>query len=379
MKFINKKESKTKRVSSTSKSRLAQFGRCPLRAYKSLRSTKENIENARILDIGILAHEIAASKMFALIDQEYNLEKLTERYPLDVIYEVQNDIGKRVDFERLMKDQVIINIEESFSIELPEIGENFRLIAKPDALTYRDINGEQYICVYEWKSGFSLNAEVDTEALTYAYAAHKNFGLPVLFNRVNIRTGKIWSHEFSPQSLSDIEPMLLSLIKRYKEEMESDITPEFKPGAHCQNCPFITKCEGRKYVSTLKQKYKTVLWAKELAKKYESEVKEAAAHVLANAVPSETDQFGNQVLLPFFEGKYGAVAEISTGYQLSTRKVKKSDIIALLRDTEDFDIIANSLDIKFNEAAYNVLVNKYKVPMKEVVRTSIKIKEKETD
>jgi hypothetical protein len=346
--------------------------------YQDIRNTKRSVENSRVLDIGILAHEIAAKEVFQLAGKEYNLEKIIERFPMDVIYEVQESVKGSVNFERLFSGQAIIAVEESFSVDLPQVAENFRLISKPDAMTYREVRGTPYMCVYEWKSGFTINASVDTEALVYAYATHKKYGLPVIFNRVNIRTGKIWSHEFTAQSIIDIEPMLISLMKKFKVDMESEFTPEFKPGSHCQYCPYIAKCDGRKYVNTLRHKYKAALWAKELAKKYEDEVKRAAAEVLATAVP-ENGEEGTEVLLPFLEGRYGAVANTTKSYQLGTRKIKKADIIKALKEADMLDAVIDNLDLKFDEDVANLLSGSFDIPMKEVVRTTIKLQEKEEE
>lgn len=375
MKFKNEKPSNKKNVSSCSKSRLALYEKCPLRAYKTLRETSRSVDNARMLDVGILAHEIAAKKVFAVAEKEYNLEEVSNRFPMDVIYEVQAAVTNAVDYEKLFRNQAIIGIEESFSFEIPELGKDFRLIAKPDALTYREVKNNYYMGVYEWKSGFAFNSEVDTEAIVYAYATYKKYGLPVMFTRLNIRTGKSWSHEFTIQALEDIEESLLKLIAKYKKDMESDITPEFKPGTHCQYCPYIAQCQGRKYVNTLRHKYKAALWAKELAKKYESEVKEAAKSVLSNGVPSELEGEGTSVLLPFLDNRYGAIAETSKSYQLATRKIKKDQILNLLLESGQLENVLDKLDIKFDEELSDMLVENYQVPMKEVVRTSIKLKE----
>lgn len=370
----NTKQDKRRVISSVSKSRLASFAKCPQRSWLALRDTERSIENNRFLDMGILAHELAAEQVYELVGKQYNLEAIEARFPPEIIFAVKTEIEGKVNFERLLKNQHVLEIEQSFSVEMEMIEKDFRLIVKPDLITYRDIEGKPFISVYDWKTGFAMSTEVDTEAMIYAYAAFKKYGISIIFNRVNIKTGKIWSHEFTVENLLMIEPILIPLIKRFKKNMESAMVPEFKPGSHCATCKYISKCDGRKYISSLRHKYKAAIWAKELAKKYETDVKSAAAEILsATQLPDLKDREKEIVLLPFLNGEFGAIAETSKSYQLGSRKIKKVDIIKALMQANMLDSIVDQLDLKFNEEVSNFLVEQFKIPMKEVVRTSIKL------
>ena len=371
MKFFNESEIKKVRVMSASKSRLAEYKKCPLKAAKKMRDTKYRNIDSKQLEIGKLAHELAEIELNKIQGKDFNIEDIEKRYDMPVILEVKESMFKWLNFNKLFEDKTIIEIEESFSVDMEEVTEGFKLIIKPDAVAYGEIDKNPYMFIYEWKSGFNMTTEVDNEAIVYAYGAYKKYGLPIIFNRVNLRTGKIFSHEFSAQSLVDLEPMLISLMKRYKRDMEDEILPEFTPGGHCQYCPFISECEGRKYVSSLRHKQKAAIWAKELAKKYEAEVKAAAKVVLDNTeITSDTE-----VLLPFLDNKYGVVADTSKSYQLATRKVSKKDLISLIKDSGYFEEFIDSMDLKITENQAEILKENFDIPVKEVTRTTIKLKE----
>lgn len=361
---------KAVKVSSASKSKISLYNKCPLRAYKTLREVKGDFGGSKMLDIGMLAHELAAKEVYELSGKEYNLEKLAERYPLEVIYEVQENTRATVNFEKIFKDQTIIGVEETFSVELPGVAEDFKLISKPDAVAFGNINGQPYVRVYDWKTGYGTINEIDSEAIIYAYAAYKKYSLPVIFSRVSLTTGRYWSNEFSTVSLEKMTPMLVGLLKSYKKDMESEVLPEFKPGSHCHYCPFITQCDGRKYVTTLRQKMKAAIWAKELAKKYEAEVKDAAKEVLGNI--KEPLKEGEIPLLPFLDNRYGAIANTSRSFQLASRKIKAKDVIKLLEESGLLGEVIDNLTLKLDLHSANLL-NSLQIPTKEVVRTTIKL------
>lgn len=358
------------KITSASKSRVGLYNKCPLRAYKTLREVKNEFNSNKMIDMGMLAHELAAKEVSELSGKPYNVEKLAERYPLEVIYEVQENTRTTINFEKIFRDQTVTAIEETFSIELPEVEAGFKLISKPDAMSFTNIGDMPYICVYDWKTGYAAIDQVDSESIIYAYAAYKKHQLPVIFYRINLTTGKRWSHEFTSESISNMEPILIALLKKYKAEMESEYVPEYKPGSHCLYCPYITKCEGRKFVSTLRQKMKAAIWAKELAKKYEAEVKGAAKEVLDNI--KEPLREGELPLLPFLDNKYGAVANTSRSFQLASRKIKATEVLNLLIESDLISQVVDNLKLKIDlETA--TLLNSLQIPTKEVVRTTIKL------
>ena len=378
MKFVDTNNLKNK-LKSVSKSKLMAYEKCPLMAYKTARDTKPN-SGGKALDIGILAHEIAAKKVAELagIERSIDSEEIMEEYSIEVIYDVTEEIFKYNNFSYLYNNMQLIGVEESISFDMPEIEENFRFNARFDAISFMDLNDQKYIIVDDFKSGYQISTEVDTEAIVYAYAAYKHFGgLPVIFRRIGLRNGKTWEHEFSAESLESMERVIYFKIKHWKDEIEGELVPEYTPGSHCLYCPYLSKCQGRKDVSNLQKKYKAAIWAKQLAKQYENEVKLAAKEVLEHMSPE--DLHSEVVVLPFLGDKYGAVAKTTESYQLKTRKVKKAEVISMLIETGEISKYTDSIDIKFSERLSEDLQETFKIPMKKVVKTTISLVEKQTN
>jgi len=362
-----------KQINTASKTLITQYEDCPLRTYKHLRDTDKTSDHSRLLDIGILGHDIAASAASDILQGSY--EPTTENFPLEVVYEVNEEIRDHVNFKELLADQSLIGIEEKYTVSFPEVSEDFNLIVKNDLTTYREIKGIPYTVIYEWKTGYNIKMEVDAEAILYALAAYKKYGLPVIFIRLGLRNGKRFPKVFSIDSLEDIQPDVVKLLKRYKRDMEDEFSPEFNPGSHCQHCKYIAQCDGRKYIGSLRHKLKASIWAKELAKHYEKEVKAAAQLVLEKDGKPGVGEV--TALLPFLDGKYGAVAKTSSSFQLKTRKVKKAEIMDKILEVGAFAEYAPFMELKFNEEVAAKLESDFEIPFKEVIRTTISIQEVE--
>lgn len=374
MKFVNTKNL-TNKIKSVSKSRLADHEKCPLMAYNKARDTKPN-QGGRALEVGILAHEIAAKKAADIAGIAREVNNVMERFPMDVIYEVQEEIFKHTNFSHLYNTMQIIGVEESVSFPMPDIADNFRFNGRFDCVAYMEINKQKYIVVDDYKTGFQISTDVDTEAIVYAYAAFKHFGgsaLPVIFRRIGLRNGKTWSHEFSVDTLNNMESVIVFKVQHWKDEMEGELIPEHTPGSHCLYCPYLRNCSGRRHVDSLHRKYKAAIWAKQYAKALESEVKSAAMEVLsASETPSTNEEL---VLLPFLGDRYGAVAKTTESYQLKGRKLKKAEIIKMLVETGEIGDYLDQVDIKFNEDLSVLLNDTYKIPMKRVTRTAVSLVE----
>ena len=372
MKFVSTKNLNNK-ITSFSKSRLEKHGKCPLWAYNDLRSTKGQ-DSSRALEIGILAHEIAAKKLADKVGIEREVFDVKERFPLEVIFEVEEEIFKYTNFDYLYKDMQVIGVEESVSFEVPEIQKGFRFNGRFDAVSFMEIYNQKYIVVDDFKTGFHISTTVDTEALIYAYAAYKHFGgLPVIFRRIGLRNGKLWSHEFSIQTLKNMENNILFKVKHWKEEMEGDLIPEYTPGSHCMYCPYLSSCQGRKDITNLNRKMKASIWAKQYAKKLDAEVKAGATEVLSHM---EVPEAGKEVvLLPFLGNKYGAVAKTSESFGLKGRKITKTDLIKLLIETGDIGRFAEALDIKLTGEMAQIIETEYKIPTKRTLRTTVSLVE----
>jgi len=362
-----------KKISTVSKSRYADYERCPLKAYKQIRETKKNFSRGKMLDVGILGHDIAAVESSRVLGGNY--VSTQEDFSLEVVYEVNEEIRGHINFDSLLQDQVLVGIEEQYSIELPDVEDGFSLTVKNDLTTYREIRNIPYTVIYEWKTGYQIASEADSEAILYAYAAYKKYGLPVIFIRLGLRNGKRFVKEFKVEALEAIEPTVINLVKRYKKDMEDTYSPEFRPGSHCQYCDYIASCDGRKYIASLRHKYKAAIWAKEFAKKYDAEVKAAAKEILEKEGKPSVGE--SSVLIPFLEGRYGAIASTSSSFQLATRKIKKADIIAKLVEAGRLEEFLPNLELKFDEEVAKKLSEEFEIPFKEVIRTSIKLEEVE--
>lgn len=364
----------SREINSVSKSKLMMYDKCPLKAYKAERDTSL-FQGSKEMEVGVLAHEIAAKEVANFYGIAREINNIEERFELDIIFKTQESIkydklksyyGGHID---------LIGVEQAESIQVDDVCDGFRVNVRFDAISRALIKDRNYIVIDDWKTGFQLSTEVDTEALIYAYVAYKTYNLPVIFRRISLFTGKLWTNIFSEESILKIESTILYKMKKYKEEMESEYIPEHKPGSHCVYCPFLRQCEGRKFVDSLNNKYKASLIAKAYSSKLESDVKNAAKELL-NELPE-----GETVLIPFINGGYGAVAKTSTSFQLAKRKITNKDLIKLLVETGEIDEYMDALTLKINEPLYNHLKKDYGIELKEVVKTTVelKINEKEDE
>jgi len=369
MKFINENNNVITNI--VSKSKLEEESKCSQKVWRDLRTDRTNnnsisLNKAKIFNI--LAYE-ELNTIFNIEDSISLNEKLSS-YKIEEIFEIQNQINQNIDFELLFKNQELLSLGEIITVK--ESGMDMKIA--PSAITYREIKKKPYIAIYEFKSGFNTIYEVDKAALFVAYVIFKKYNLPIIINRLNLRSGKIWSEEISLNQIKRIEPFILEDSKKYLERVNSEIIPEFTPGSVCSHCEHIEKCEGRKYPSNLKNKFKIVLWAKELIKKYEKEIKDYSKEVINNS--SLISKEGNAAL-PFLNGKYGAEIKTSKSFQLPNRKLKKQEVIKKLLESKEVsnESIIDSLDIKFSEEISEILLEKLNISLKENYRTTLKIEE----
>ena len=358
------------KIKTVSKSKLQDYDKCPLLAFKKLRDTKYREPEGLMLK-GILAHELAQEKIAHMAGLKFFARNVEERFPLEIINEVY-DITEKSNIEKYYNDLQVFGIEESVSFELNDIKEDLMISCRFDVVSYAEIDNQKFIVVDDLKSGQAVTNKTDTESIIYAFAAYEKFGgLPVIFRRLSLSSNKNFIETFSVERLEKLKPSIYFLIKKYVEDMESEMIPDYKPGNHCLYCNYISSCQGRKNVSSLQNKYKAAIWAKNYAKKYEAEVKSAAASILEH-IPTTSEDI---VLLPFLDGRYGAVAKTTTSWQLKGRSVKKDEIVKMLIETGEIAEYSNLIDIKFNEDISTLLSETYKIPMKEVVKTTVSLVE----
>lgn len=353
------------KVNSVSKSALVDYGKCAKMAKLKKSDPRPNVASDK-MNVGILGHEVAAREVAALFGIQRGV---SENYSLEVLFEVQEKIGKYTKFNELYNNMSLIGLEYSVSLDMPEIGEGFRFNGRFDAICSIEINHQSYIVIDDFKTGYHISTAIDSEALIYAYVAQQLYGLPVVFRRIGLMNGKVWSHTFSIDSINKMKESILLSIKMYKMDMESDMVPEWTPGGHCLYCPYLMSCQGRKSLKTINDRFKVAIWAKNVAKFNETLVKIAAKEVLDNSSGLEN----GAVLIPFINGGYGAVVSVSESYGLKGRKIKKSDVIRLLIETGEIDKYIDCLDLKMSEELANELKKVYKMPTQKTTKTTLKL------
>lgn len=403
MKFVEEKKAGFE-FKSTSKSRLTKYQKCPALAYRSLRETKQSLEENHAIEIGNLSHELAAQELHKLQqnkDFEYDFTRLEKYRNLSTYAEAVENF-KWINLRKILEGQAVIEIEKEISIPMPEVDEGFMLKLKPDALTYMSIDKHDYIGIIEFKTGYSDITQIDSELILYCYAIAKKYSLPVSFQRINLSNGKKFEKKFSRYEIGKLHDQIVIVMKKWKEDMEGDIIPEVKPGSHCSYCHYLNKCSGRKYVSTLRQKYKAVIILKELAKKYEAEIKQAAKEEL-DRHPEYVESVGEHVLLPFLDNKYGAISKTISFNSLAKRALKKDEVKDLLIQhvlmnptPENIEMLKESMELSLTDQVSNILDSgglretienydnegvksvfkngDYSIPIKRVVKSSIAIK-----
>lgn len=405
MEFIQEEQKKFE-FNSISKSRLSQYQVCPGMAWKKLRETKRDLSTNELIEKGFLYHEFAAKELFSMCtnkDYQYDNSRLDSFTNLKIYNEALNDF-KYINLNRILEGQAIIDIEKEISIPIPEVGEEFVLRAKPDALSYLSSDNVDYIGVIEFKSGYGHINIVDSESILYSYAISQKYNLPIFFQRVNLSNGKKFFKKFTVYELKNMKKQIVSVLKKWKKDMESEIMPEIKPGNHCMYCKYLKKCSGRKNINTLRQKYKAVILLKKLTKVYEDEIKDAAKLVLEKH-PEYSEEKGEYILLPFLDNKYGAISKTSEFNGLANRKLKKDEVKDILIEhvmknptQENVDILKACMSLSLTDEVADLLESgdleltikttenegvrsafkgdNYAIPVKRIIKTNISFKEK---
>jgi len=357
-------------IKNVSKTRLRDYEKCPLMLYKKLRDNEPYTESVQ-LQIGIMANELAKKKIAESAGKKYEVHNIEDRFSLVVVDKVLNIIENK-NIESYYTDLQVIAIDESVAIQMDNIEKGFMFSAKLDVVSFTEINNQKYVVVDELKSGQAIKRETDIDSIMGAYAAHEHYGgLPVIFRRIALSSNLIFIDEFSIERIERLKPFIYFKTKELKEDMESDLIPCYKPGNHCLYCKYIHSCQGRKNISSLQNKFKAAIWAEMYAKKYKKEVKNAATELLKYIPINEEAE--ETVLLPFLNGRYGAVAKTTESWQLKGRSIKKNEILKVLIETGEINDFIDNIELKFNETLAKKLENEYKVPMKKVVKQVVSL------
>lgn len=368
-------------VSFVSKTSYENFKKCNLKAWLELRNP-QRVAAGQSANVGLLAHELAAAKLDEFVNgKDIKSSAAYSKYDETAILKVLEDMRGFHIIEDIASGFETISIEESFSIEMPGVAEEFKLAGRFDAIGLKILGDQSFMQVLEWKSGFLTEDSLDAEALFYSFAAYKKYGMGVLFTRANLQTGKIVSEAISLESLEALEGILTTKFQNFKNVLEADVEPKFEPGNHCLYCPFIDRCPGQEQVvDTLEDDLRILEWAKQLVKDKDTKLKNAGKEVLKQEPLVFDDLNPSKVLVP--GTSLSVTASGSTYWQSASRSVKKTDIVDKLLEADVFSTmpeLREKVDVKINDQQIASVVESLGIPLKKVEKTTVTVKAVSSD
>ena len=365
-----------------SKTSFEKFNKCALQAYLARRRPAANAAVSEAASVGLLAHSLANARVEAFNGSNAKLDQLYVQYSPELIFEVMNTMKGFSTLEKHFEKLDQLQSEATYSVEMPQVADKFKLTARFDAIGIRQIGDEAFCVVIDWKSGFLVDNTIDDEALLYSYVAFKTFGLPVIFTRVALRTGYAYSEVLSAEEILAMEQVFIAKFKNYKMVLESPNEPRSCPGSHCLYCPFLENCPTKDYdPNELENRFSLLQWATQLAKAQDNFLKNAGKEALKNEdQPTESLLEGYRVLIPGTSMSVGC--STTTSYQSASRSVKKTDILQAMIDNGVFannPAFVESLDVKFNTPEIIDAVQNLGFGLKAVTRNTVTIKSSEAE
>lgn len=365
-----------------SKTSFEKFNKCALQAYLSRRRPATNAAVSEAASVGLLAHSLANARVEAFNGSNAKLDQLYVQYSPELIFEVMNTMKGFATLEKHFEKLGQLQSEATYSVEIPQVADKFKLTARFDAIGIRQIGDDAFCVVIDWKSGFLVDNTIDDEALLYSYVAFKTFGLPVIFTRVALRTGYAYSEVLSAEEILAMEQVFIAKFKDYKMVLESPNEPRSCPGSHCLYCQFLENCPTKDYdPNELENRFSLLQWATQLAKAQDNFLKNAGKEALKNEdQPTESLLEGYRVLIPGTSMSVGC--STTTSYQSASRSVKKTDILQAMIDNGVFannPAFVESLDVKFNTPEIIDAVQNLGFGLKAVTRNTVTIKSSEAE
>jgi len=231
-------DSKVK-VSNYSKSSLSTFETCPLKAWRKVRSFKD--DSTRALLVGKASHEYFAKEVSKKRNKRY---KTNLFFAPDILREAK-ELAMNIDYDFLLKDSEMLFVEKRISVGLNN-GQS--LVGINDLVLYRtDEYLGDLIKIVDYKTGFKVSKEIDTEAMIYAFLAAKEYDMPIIFARISGRSQDYWEQYFSKEEALSFEPLIVDYINKVKDVLEHEESPYPTVGIHCQSCPYLGDCVAKKY------------------------------------------------------------------------------------------------------------------------------------
>lgn len=370
-------------TNTVSKTSFEKFNKCALQAYLARRRPTANAAAVSgATSVGLLAHALANARVEAFKGSNAKLDQLYVQYGPGLIFEVMNTMKGFSTLEKHFEKLDQLQSEVSYSVEMPQVADKFKLVARFDTVGIRQIGDDAFCVVIDWKSGFLVDNTIDDEALLYSYVAFKTFGLPVIFTRVALRTGYAYSEVLSAEEILAMEQVFIAKFKSYKMTLEAPSEPRSCPGSHCLYCPFLENCPTKDYdPNELENRFSLLQWATQLVKAQDNFLKNAGKEALKNEdQPTESLSDGYRVLIPGTTMSVGC--STSTSYQSASRSVRKSDILQAMIDNGVFannPAFVESLDVKFNTPEIIDAVQNLGFGLKAVTRNTVTIKSSEVE
>jgi len=328
-KFLEFDEKTTKVVvNSFSKSSMALFGTCQLKAWRKKRSFES--DTSRQLDVGKASHEYFAKEISRIRGKRYRANLF---YAPDILRESKSYADK-IDYDFLLKDSEIMDNE--FKIEVT-LSNQQSLVGIVDLALYteNEFLGD-FIKIIDFKSGFRVSKEVDTEAMVYAFLAAKHYKMPVIFGRISGRSGDYWEQEFSEEEALSFEEYFVSYIENMKKVLESPEEPFPTVGAHCQSCPYLNKCVAKEYDN---DNFDELIVQQALF--------EAKAKSMKNTIKNLAFENGFDIKTEHHTAaiKTKKMPKLTKDVRGKEKLVPKKELLKLLSETGNLSLVLDALDI----------------------------------
>lgn len=320
------------KISKVTKGDIKKWEQCPLRLWKEVRGHPGKQEpKSRSAEEGSIIHEMIKEEIFRIMNGgevvssgkvELNL------FNVEGVMKARRAL-KHIDIRSVLADTEPIAVEQTMSLELRN---GIMLVARPDFVGYKNIDGQPFLVVYDWKTGAGVKRSEDVESILYSLVAYKTYGIDanLLFGRINVVNGLSFFQEYYLEELEGLEEDIAGIVERLVLQMESEEEPEPTPGGHCVHCPYLERCRVRKNVCDVERKLKALAWADALKKKLEGELKEYAKEYL-DSLEEAPDE--GVVVADFCGHKYAIEQKVSEYWTLPRGKkkgVKKEEIPSLL-------------------------------------------------
>jgi len=359
-------------VSSFSKTKLAQWAKCPRKAWYLERELRP--ESTEQMLLGTVAHAYWAKRVADFAGIPYT-PVIPAEAPADILHEGHR-LANSGSLNWLLDKNEVVAVEKRVAHILPN---GLRLVGIFDAVTIvEDEVLGPCIRVLEFKTAWKISHEIDEEAMIYAWLAVKEFGMPVIFTRFTGRGRDLWEQHFSPEEALSFGTALAKRLVALKKELESPELPFPKAGEHCQTCPFLDKCleeEGdveQEEILSVEDLYslqiRTEAKLSQIKNRIKVAVEEGEWQGGDHYEPLVKESVSFKTVLPDERDKSNPVVG---------KAISKGKLIKMLAEAGTLDEFVEALDINLKDEKIREKLVNLGFGFKESVRRSIKIEPKE--